>query len=158
MADRIILACAVLLAGVYFWATAQIPTLDLGDPLGPKAFPRMLGVLLLLGALMLFLEIVRGRRNDKQPGVSSGGQSATQWAAHHWMVLAVSAWTALYFVAFEPAGYVLATMGYLLGLTGYFNRGRHLMNVLTSTLFALFSYLLFTKLLGVNLPAGILPF
>ena len=158
MADRIILACTIVLAGVYFWATAQIPTLDLGDPLGPKAFPRMLGVLLLLGALMLFLEIFRGRRNDKQPGVKGGGETAAQWAAHHWMVLAVSVWTALYFVAFEPAGYVLSTTAYLLGLTFYFNRGRHLMNGLTSTLFALFSYLMFTKLLGVNLPPGILPF
>jgi putative tricarboxylic transport membrane protein len=158
MADRIILACTIVLAGVYFWATAQIPTLDLGDPLGPKAFPRMLGVLLLLGALMLFFEILRGRRNDKQPGVKSDGESAAQWAAHHWMVLAVAAWTALYFVGFEPVGYVLSTAAYLLGLTFYFNRGRRLMNVLTSTLFALLSYLMFTKLLGVNLPPGILPF
>jgi putative tricarboxylic transport membrane protein len=158
MVDRIILACTLVLAGVYFWATTQIPSLDLGDPLGPKAFPRMLGVLLLLGALMLFFEILRGRRNDKEPGVAGGSQSAAQWAAHHWMVLAVAGWTALYFVAFEPLGYVLATAAYLLALTEYFNRGRRLMNVLTSTLFALGSYLMFTKLLGVNLPPGILPF
>jgi putative tricarboxylic transport membrane protein len=158
MVDRIILACTLVLAGVYFWATTQIPSLDLGDPLGPKAFPRMLGVLLLLGALMLFLEMLRGRRNDKQAGVAGGGQSAAQWATHHWMVVGVAAWTALYFVAFEPLGYVLSTAAYLLGLTEYFNRGRRLMNVLTSTLFALGSYLMFTKLLGVNLPPGILPF
>lgn len=158
MVDRIILACTLVLAGVYFWATAQIPTLDLGDPLGPKAFPRMLGVLLLLGALMLLLEIIRGRRNDNQPGVAGKSESAAQWAAHHWMVMAVAAWTAVYFVAFEPLGYVIATAVYLLALTAYFNRGRHLMNGLTSTLFALGSYLMFTKLLGVNLPPGILPF
>jgi hypothetical protein len=32
------------------------------------------------------------------------------------------------------------------------------MNVLTSVLFAVISYFMFTKLLGVNLPLGILPF
>ena len=31
-------------------------------------------------------------------------------------------------------------------------------NVLTSVLFAVISYFMFTKLLGVNLPPGILPF
>ena len=33
-----------------------------------------------------------------------------------------------------------------------------LKNPLTSVLFALISYLMFTKVLGVNLPPGILPF
>ena len=39
-----------------------------------------------------------------------------------------------------------------------FNRGRWLMNVLTSLLFAVISYLVFTQVLGVNLARGILPF
>ena len=40
----------------------------------------------------------------------------------------------------------------------YFNRGKWVANVLTSILFAVIAYLMFTKLLGVNLPPGILPF
>ena len=65
MTDRIILACTLVLAGVYFWATAQIPSLELGDPLGPKAFPRMLGVGLLIAAAMLLAEIVRNCKKPK---------------------------------------------------------------------------------------------
>ena len=42
--DRIIGVAALLLAAVYLYATAQIPTLEIGDPLGPKAFPRLLGI------------------------------------------------------------------------------------------------------------------
>jgi putative tricarboxylic transport membrane protein len=57
---------------------------------------------------------------------------------------------------FEALGYVLATSIYLLVLTSYFNRGKWVANVLTSVLFSLISYLMFTKLLGVNLPPGIL--
>lgn len=153
MTDRIIFVCTLLLAGVYFWATTRIPSLELGDPLGPKAFPRMLGVGLLIGAAMLLAEILRDRKKT-----NTGGAGALKWEPQHWVVVAVAAWTALYVALFEPLGYMLATLIYLAGLTGYFNRGRHLMNGLTCLLFVAISYAAFTKLLGVNLARGIIPF
>lgn len=153
MTDRIIFVCTLLLAGVYFWATAQIPSLELGDPLGPKAFPRLLGIGLLIAAVMLLLEILRERKKPKTEAAS-----ASTWEPHDWVVVVISVWTALYILAFEPLGYMLSTITYLLPLTAYFNRGRWLMNVLTSVLFSVISYFAFTKLLGVNLAPGILPF
>ena len=77
---------------------------------------------------------------------------------HEWVVVAISVWTALYILVFEPLGFMLSTAIYLLVLTACFNRGRWLMNVLTSVLFTVISYFAFTKLLGVNLAPGILPF
>lgn len=153
MTDRIIFVCTLLLAGVYFWATAQIPSLELGDPLGPKAFPRLLGVGLLIAAAMLLMEILRDRKKAQTEPAP-----AWHWEPHQWVVVAISAWTAIYILVFEPLGFMLSTAVYLLVLTAYFNRGRWLMNVLTSVLFAVISYLAFTKLLGVNLAPGILPF
>ncbi len=153
MTDRIIFACTLLLAGVYFWATAQIPTLELGDPLGPKAFPRMLGVGLLLAAAMLLAEILRDRKKPK-----TETPPTWRWEPHQWVVVAIAVWTALYILAFERLGYMLSTVIYLLALTAYFNRGRHLMNGLTCVLFVIISYVAFTKLLGVNLARGFIPF
>lgn len=153
MADRIIFACMLVLAGVYFWATAQIPSLELGDPLGPKAFPRMLGVGLLVAAAMLLAEILRDRKKAQ-----SAPQAAWKWDPQQWVVIAVAAWTAAYISVFELLGYMIATAIYLLGLTGFFNKGRWLMNVLTSVLFVIISYFAFTKLLGVSLARGIVPF
>ncbi len=153
MADRIIFVCTLLLAGVYFWATAQIPSLELGDPLGPKAFPRMLGIGLLIAAGMLLLEILRNRKAEQ----SAPPAAAARWEPHDWVVPAVAGWTALYVLVFEPLGYMLATSIYLLALTAYFNRGRWLMNVLTSVLFSVCSYLAFTMILGVTLARGIIP-
>lgn len=155
MADRIIFVCTLLLAGVYFWATAQIPSLELGDPLGPKAFPRMLGAGLLLAAVMLLLEILRDR---KKPKTADAKAAAPRWEPHHWVIVAVSAWTSVYVFAFERLGYMLATVIFLLGLMAYFNRGRWLMNVTTAVLFVIISYFSFTKLLGVSLARGIIPF
>lgn len=155
MTDRIILACTLALAGVYFWATTQIPSLELGDPLGPKAFPRMLIAGLLVAAVMLLLEILRDRARKIEDG-STG--ASWRWEPQQWIVPAVAAWTGLYVAAFEALGYMLATAIYLLALTAFFNRNRWLMNVLTSVLFTVISYFAFTKLLGVNLARGIIPF
>jgi putative tricarboxylic transport membrane protein len=143
----------LVLAGVYFWATAQIPSLELGDPLGPKAFPRMLGVGLLVAAAMLLAEILRDRKKAK-----SASQEAWKWDPQQWLVIAVAAWTAAYISVFEFLGFMIATTIYLLGLTGFFNKGRWLMNVLTSVLFSVIGYFAFTKLLGVSLARGLLPF
>lgn len=155
MTDRIIFVCTLLLAGVYFWATAQIPSLELGDPLGPKAFPRLLGVGLLVSAAMLLAEILRARKREKSTPAPA---TPWRWEPHQWVVVAISVWTALYILAFEPLGFMLSTSIYLLVLTAYFNRGRWLMNVLTSVLFSVISYFAFTQLLGVTLTRGILPF
>jgi len=154
MVDRVIFVCTVLLAAVYLWGTSKIPTLALGDPLGPKAFPQMLGIGLLIGAGMLLAEIIRAGRN-RAPGEKA---EPLRLGKHHAVVLAVVAGTALYIFLFERLGYMLCTAIYLLVLTNVFNRGRWLMNTLTSLLFAVLSYLAFTKLLDVNLARGILPF
>ena len=165
MADRVIFVCTLLLAGVYFYATEQLPSLEIGDPLGPKAFPRLLGIGLLITAVVLLLEILRAR---KSPAPKAGEHGpATRGApiivgadtrGAPVIVGAVALWTLLYFIAFEPLGYIVSNSLYLLALTNYFNRGKTIANVLTSVLFPIISYLMFTKLLGVNLPPGILPF
>jgi putative tricarboxylic transport membrane protein len=150
--DRVICAAALLLAAVYLYAAAQIPSLQIGDPLGPKAFPRLLGAGLIVSAVLLFIETVRGdRRETAAPAAGAKRQT-------FWIIAAVVGWTTLYLVLFDKAGYVVASAAYLLGLMAYFNRGKWLANVLTSLLFCVLSYLLFTKALGVALPKGVLPF
>ena len=76
---------------------------------------------------------------------------------HIGMIAAIAAGTGLYYAAFEPLGYVVATTVYLVALTAWFNRGKWVANVLTSVLFAGLSYWMFVAL-DVRLPTGILPF
>jgi putative tricarboxylic transport membrane protein len=152
MADRIIFAGTLVLAGIYFWATSNIPTLEIGDPLGPKAFPRLLGIGLVLGAFMLALEMWRAR--DTKPAPAAGPRESK---AHYKVVAGAAVLTLIYFLAFEKLGYMLATAIYLIALFSYFNKKRRTMNLLTAILFAVISYFAFTQLLGVNLPRGIIP-
>ena len=62
LTDKVIFVATLILAAVYFYATSQIPSLEIGDPLGPKAFPRLLGIGLLITAGILLMEILRARK------------------------------------------------------------------------------------------------
>lgn len=153
MTDRVIFVCTILAAAVYLYATTLIPTLEIGDPLGPKAFPRLLGICLLIGAGLLFVEIWKERKAAAPVSETRGPMDLR----HLRVLAAVVAWTALYYISFERAGYVVATAAYLLALMAWFNRGKWIANVATSVLFSALSYYMFLKL-DVRLPQGILPF
>lgn len=153
MTDRVIFVCTILAAAAYLYATTLIPTLEIGDPLGPKAFPRLLGIFLLIGAGLLFAEIWKERK-----AAAPVPQANEPSDMRHLRVLAgVVVWTGLYYVSFDKAGYVVATAVYLLALMAWFNRGKWIANVATSVLFSALSYFMFLKL-DVRLPQGILPF
>lgn len=153
MAERVIFVCTLMLVGVYFYATEQLPSLEIGDPLGPKAFPRLLAIALLLTAIIHFFEFMRARKAPL-----SGPKKEPVDRISYMVVGGVSIWTFLFFFVFEMLGYVIAGSIYLLVLMSVFNKGRWLMNFVTAVSFAIGSYLLFTKGFGVNLARGILPF
>lgn len=154
MADRIIFVGILVLAGVYFWATSQIPTLEIGDPLGPKAFPRLLGVGLLISAAMLLAEMIKERKAAPEAKAPEEKEDASTYKIVAGVVVA----TGIYFALFEVLGYAVSTMLFLLAMTAYFNKGKWWTNVLTAVLYSFISYYVFSSLLGVNLPRGIAPF
>ena len=151
--DRVIFACTILIAVVYLYATTLIPTLEIGDPLGPKAFPRLLGACLLIAAGLLALEMWRDHK-AKVPPPAEG--ELAPWR-HVGMIASVSAWTGLYYATFESLGYIVSTAIYLLALMAWFNRGKWVANVITAVLFSGLSYAMFVGL-DVRLPTGSVPF
>lgn len=153
MAERVIFVCTLILAGVYFYATENLPSLEIGDPLGPKAFPRLLGIVLVITAVIHLFEFMRARKAPL-----SGPKKDPVDRMSYIVVGGMSLWTFIFFSVFEFLGYVLAGSIYLLVLMAIFNKGRWLMNVATAILFSIGSYILFTKGFGVNLARGILPF
>jgi putative tricarboxylic transport membrane protein len=154
MADRVIFVCSILIVAVYFYATAQIPSLEIGDPLGPKAFPRLLGIALLFTVGLLFFEMRRARKVD----AGKDQHTPQEDRGHYFVIAAVAVWTAIYMAVFEWLGFVIATTVYLLAMMAFFHKGKWLSNVLTSVLFSVITYVLFTKVLGVTLVRGLLPF
>lgn len=152
MTDRVIFICTIIIAAIYLYATTLIPSLEIGDPLGPKAFPRLLGVGLLIAAGLLGLEIWKNRKTAAPPVARQ-----PQDVSHFWVIAGVTAWTAGYYLVFEKLGYIVATTIYLFALMMWFRRSGWIINAVTAVLFAGLSYLMFVKL-DVNLPKGFLPF
>ena len=154
MVDRIIFVCILILAGFYYYGTGQIRSLDFGDPLGPRAFPYLLEVGLLIAAALLFGEIVRAKKQEP-----SGAPAGEKQEVRHLLIIgAVVVWTCVYIASFETLGYVVATTIYLFTLMAFFNRGKWVANGLTPILFCIGTYLLFSAGLGVQLPKGLLKF
>lgn len=153
MADRLLAVFVIVLATVYLFATYRLPTLDIGDPLGPKVFPYIIGVAGLLAAVWLLAE------NFAQRGEQAPQPKQEDEARHHPLaVVAVLAWLLVFYALFERLGFMLSCAGFLLGLTAYFYRGHWFINIAVSATFPLVVYFGFTRVLGISLPRGVLPF
>lgn len=159
----------IALAAVYLYMDMRLPEVRLSDPLGPKAFPALVGVGLIASALVLLLE---GRSKARltvtppmsakpvaEPAVKAFSADATPESKSHAVILiAMVAWTALYYFTFERVGYLLATSVFLFGLLTYFNRKRLKTNLAIALGVTVVFDLLFSQLLGVPMPTGFLPF
>jgi len=154
MANQITFCFAVVFASVYLYATGQFAPMHLSDPLGPQAFPRLLGIGLLLTAVGLLVEVLRARKSR----IAAAEGKTSGEGRYYAVVVGATIWTALYFAAFEWLGYAISTSIYLLAMMSYFRRGKWTSNGLTSVFYSFGSYLIFTRLLLVSLPAGLLPF
>ena len=175
MKDRLLAVIVMVGALVYLYADMHLPTLEIGDPLGPKIFPALIGIGMFLSGLMLLIATERGLRaaRTSMSGARLAGTvpahggglvgpdavlppTPAQERHHRIVLLCMAGWTLVYYIAFEPVGYVISTVVYALVLLSYFNRGRHLANVLIAAGFAAVAYLVFGKFLGVSMPSGLL--
>lgn len=155
--DRILVACAAIGALGYLYLDYRMPRLQLGDPLGPRAFPALIGVLLLFSAGLLAFETRAGVSRIPVPG-KARDSAAAAGGSHVKVLLGMLAWTILYYAAFDPLGYVVSTPVYLFGLLCFFNKDRHLANLAIAIGFTAIAFGVFSQLLSVQLPQGPLGF
>ena len=76
---------------------------------------------------------------------------------HPFILIGMVVWTAIYYLCFERAGYLYPTSVFLFGLLSYFNRNRHKTNLAIALGVTVVFDLLFSQLLGVPMPTGLLP-
>lgn len=154
--DRIFAVCIILLGVTYLYAASLIEPVAHGDPVGPKAFPILIGVALIGAAVGLLLEPRRTSKVDQSTGdkAAIAGQSPHNVPA----VAAVFIWMTAYVVLLEPVGFLLDCPVFMLGIMAYFHRGHWIVNTAVSVGFTVMVYVLFTKFLLVPLPEGLLSF
>lgn len=163
--DRIIVLCILVLTAVYWFAIQQIREPLIGDPIGPRAIPKILAIGLVISAVLLWLETVARKKADalrrKKAAESAPATEATsvpEAGSRPVFIMGIVGATLAYFFLFRWLGYALATTAYLFALMMLFNPGKTKANALTALGFSLGSYLAFTRLFGAQLPAGLLPF
>lgn len=153
MANVIISICMMLLAAGYLYATSQLPLLTNVDPVGPKAFPVLIGIGLIVSASLLLFETIRakGKLQEKEKLPDEARPPLL-------LVGGVASWTLIYFLLFQPLGFLVSTTIYLFAFMSYFNRNRWYTNALVAVLFTVVMYALFVKVLDIALADGVLSF
>jgi putative tricarboxylic transport membrane protein len=157
MRDWVLAIAAVIGGLVYLYADSKLPLVRIGDPLGPRIFPAIIGTGIVLSGLLLMVEI-RKRRAAAAQAVEAAVVPHPRKHERPGVLIGMLVWTALYYLAFEPVGYLVSTVIFLLGLLAVFNRGRHLTNLAVALGFTAVAYTIFDRFLAVPMPEGILPF
>lgn len=140
-----------VLGSAYLFAAHSLPTVQTGDPVGPKSFPYLIGIATVICGVVIGTRAIMGHSHGDWS--DDEGDAPTRMVA----VGGVYVWTLLYFLVMEPLGFLLSCTVFMLGLCFFFNRGHPIANVIVSFAIPLCTFLLFTQL-GISLPSGVIPF
>jgi putative tricarboxylic transport membrane protein len=155
MGDWVLAMCTAVGAVVYLYSDSKLPQLQVGDPMGPQVFPALIGIGLLGSALLLMAETWRKHHAAATQAEPDPEHAHSDVLSHQLILIGMALWTALYYFAFEPLGYLVSTLVYMFVLLACFNRGRWLVNAACAVGFTLIAYAVFTRFLQVALPQGV---
>jgi Tripartite tricarboxylate transporter TctB family len=165
---NIVFAAILFLFGIiYYCASVDIPSNMLEDPVGASGFPRLVAALVIgLSVIILVQSVTKwrgartsagladpGRADDASVDDETGSDTFAQFRKSAILFLTV----VVFLVLFDIAGYAISVA--LLLLAVFLLNGTRFgwMPVMTAILGAICFHLFFGELLGVRLPAGILP-
>lgn len=143
-----------LLSGLYgFFFSVQLPMGKWNEP-GPGVFPIALSVLLLLSGAAWFL---RGklRSGEKVEGEKAGWRAVVRNLSTPLKIVGL---TALLILVFNRVGYLVGASLYLFALLFWVSRYRLIHSIGIAVVIGMGSWYFFAKVLGVQLPAGLLSF
>jgi len=149
--DMIAGLIGVVLGGGYFLMALGLPMSAVQDEVGPRLFPFIVGGVALLSGIVLVLREIRRPQAEKQPFSFGFGAERRVYVK----IFITVGGGILYGLALDPVGYVLSTFGFMLLLT-FLVSSRVVQNLLISIVFPLVTYVVFSNLLSLSLPRGIL--
>ena len=150
----VIIALGTLVLGTYFIIGAfNIRVLSSYARVGPRFFPFLVASGLLLCGALLLIGALRGERALPEGGEDVDVTAPADW----WAVLIVSAALLADILLIERLGFVLASTILFWGVAFGFGSRRYLRDALVGLILAAMVYGVFTRLLDLNLPTGVLP-
>lgn len=151
--DRLTGIVSLVIGVTYFLATTQLPTTAVADPIGPRAYPYIVSVGMIIVGLLLVLK--RDPLTEKNRAVIFDLSKEKELVID----IALTCVAGLVFgLILEPLGYLIATFLFMTAMMFITNGLRYAYNALIGVVFAATTYVLFFVLLEVSLPRGILAF
>ncbi|HSV55819.1 MAG TPA: tripartite tricarboxylate transporter TctB family protein [Magnetospirillaceae bacterium] len=142
---------AVAVGGIYTITAIMLPEMRMGDRLGPKIFPVIVGSLSVLAGLILIL-------GDLRKGKTSA-KTDFNFLEHKsiWIkILLTTAAGIIYGLTLEILGFLIPTTLFMLFISTLINKGRIVQNLVLSAAFTAISYGVFAVALRLSLPRGFL--
>ncbi|MBU0927392.1 MAG: tripartite tricarboxylate transporter TctB family protein [Spirochaetes bacterium] len=140
---------ATLIGAAYGWSAWNLPRATFGNPTGHIVYPAILGALMtLLGLALVVKELL-----SKSPSKAKNSPKFGALTRHGKEIAIAIAASLCYALLFEPLGYVIATILYL-GAVLFLVNGRVKVarTVIVAVAFSVGVYVLFSVLLGIQLP------
>lgn len=149
------IVCAVLIAVGAFLIYDAL-TLEAGfakvDPVGPKLFPMVIGVVLVLLAIALAIAIPRGSVGEADAGEDVDPNMPGDWRT---VGLLVGLFVAV-IVLVNPLGWVITGTMLFAGAATILGNRHYIRNIVIGAALSLISFYAFYSGLGIPLPAGVL--
>ena len=86
MGDRILVLLVFVLSVMYLFTTSRLRVVEIGDPIGIKMYPALVGIAAIVTGLLLVGEIVRSRRFIAAPANdTAAGNTIRAWCWRSWV-------------------------------------------------------------------------
>ena len=143
-ADRIWGIAVLVLGGIYLVQGIRIPPPAIGDPLGPRVFPSILGGLMCASGIFM---IFRPGPVEEQPVLDRRSFLP---------ILTLFAFLLLYAALLPSLGYLVATFLFVMAVALIMGERSLPRGLAVAALFSCGIFFLFTRILTIPLPLGLL--
>lgn len=140
----------VLLGAIFLFASYKLPKYSL-VPVDADAIPTFLGGTLIVLAILLFF--VKDEVSEQEEDKESMKKEQSYWQVVIFIIAIL-----LYITLLEVIGFFVVTALFIMSMTYLLGYRRHLINVIVSITVPSCFWMIFTFLLKIPLPAGIISF
>jgi putative tricarboxylic transport membrane protein len=146
-------ALLLALGGLVLWDATQISSnLAQTGPVGPKAVPTLIGALLIVCAVFLAVDVLRGGRAEAEAGEDVDLSHPSDWRT---VLLLVAAFLANV-VLIDPVGWWFSGAVLFWGCAYALGSRHYVRDAVLAFALSFLTYYIFAAGLGIGLPAGIL--